>query len=113
MRKRIKEVERLKEEGNSAFKRGGDGLDEAVGKYGEALEVVGSAEEEGKGGQIRATLLSNRATTLVKVCALSSLPLLLYQASGCGVSISCSYGYKSCCTALPLSRFRRFLHRIL
>lgn len=39
LRKRIKEVERLKEEGNSAFKRGGDGLDEAVTKYSEALEV--------------------------------------------------------------------------
>ena len=28
---------------------------------------IGEAEEEGKGGQIRATLLSNRATTLLKV----------------------------------------------
>lgn len=31
------------------------------------LQRIGEAEEEGKGGQIRATLLSNRATTLVKV----------------------------------------------
>ena len=28
---------------------------------------IGEVEEEGKGGQIRATLLSNRATTLLKV----------------------------------------------
>ena len=28
---------------------------------------VGEKEEEGSGGQIRATLLSNRATTLLKV----------------------------------------------
>lgn len=28
---------------------------------------IGEVEEEGKGGHIRATLLSNRATTLVKV----------------------------------------------
>lgn len=27
---------------------------------------IGNAEEEGKGGQMRALLLSNRATTLVK-----------------------------------------------
>jgi len=28
---------------------------------------IGANDEEGKGGQIRATLLSNRATTLLKV----------------------------------------------
>ncbi|KAJ7027927.1 hypothetical protein C8F04DRAFT_964716 [Mycena alexandri] len=65
LRKRVKDVERLKEEGNAAFKLGR--LDEAVGKYGEALERVGEAEEEAKGGQIRATLLSNRATALLKL----------------------------------------------
>ncbi|KAJ3564627.1 hypothetical protein NP233_g8174 [Leucocoprinus birnbaumii] len=65
LRKRIKEVERLKEEGNTAFKA--SKLDEAVEKYTEALEQIGEAEEEGKGGQIRATLLSNRATTLLKL----------------------------------------------
>jgi len=31
------------------------------------VQLVGELEEEGKGGQIRATLLSNRATTLLKV----------------------------------------------
>lgn len=31
------------------------------------FQRIGDAEEEGKGGQIRATLLSNRATTLLKV----------------------------------------------
>jgi DnaJ homolog subfamily C member 7 len=37
LRKRAKEVERLKEEGNVAFKSGK--LEEAVDLYGEALEV--------------------------------------------------------------------------
>lgn len=63
--RRIKEVERLKEEGNSAFKSGR--LATAVEKYGETLEVIGDNEEEGHGGIIRATLLSNRATALFKV----------------------------------------------
>ena len=31
------------------------------------FQRIGEVEEEGKGGQIRATLLSNRATTLLKV----------------------------------------------
>jgi DnaJ family protein C protein 7 len=31
------------------------------------VQRIGDAEEEGKGGQIRATLLSNRATTLLKL----------------------------------------------
>ena len=84
LRKRIKDVERIKEEGNMAFK--GGKLDEAVTLYTGCLEVrnthtlaiqmivlissqqrIGEADEEGKGGHIRATLLSNRATTLVKV----------------------------------------------
>lgn len=65
LRKRIKDVERLKDEGNALFK--GGQLQQAVDKYGEALDRVGNADEEGKGGQIRATLLSNRATTLVKL----------------------------------------------
>ncbi|KXN90332.1 hypothetical protein AN958_04365 [Leucoagaricus sp. SymC.cos] len=65
LRKRVRDVERLKEEGNSAFKSGK--LREAVDKYTEALERIGELEEEGKGGQIRATLLSNRATTLLKL----------------------------------------------
>ncbi|KZT36872.1 protein prenylyltransferase [Sistotremastrum suecicum HHB10207 ss-3] len=63
--RRIKEVERLKEEGNSAFKSGR--LATAVEKYGETLEVIGDNEEEGHGGIIRATLLSNRATALFKL----------------------------------------------
>ncbi|KAJ6469745.1 hypothetical protein C8R47DRAFT_766780 [Mycena vitilis] len=65
LRKRVKDVERLKEEGNAAFKMGR--LDEAIEKYSEGLERVGEAEEEAKGGQIRATLLSNRATALLKL----------------------------------------------
>ncbi|KAF9264151.1 TPR-like protein [Marasmius fiardii PR-910] len=65
LRKRTKEVERLKNEGNQFFKS--SKLEEAISKYTEALDLVGSEEEEGKGGNIRATLLSNRATTLVKL----------------------------------------------
>ncbi|KAG6334264.1 hypothetical protein ID866_4821 [Astraeus odoratus] len=65
LRKRIKDIERLKEEGNTAFKS--SKLQEAVDLYTEALERIGEAEEEGKGGQIRATLLSNRATTRLKL----------------------------------------------
>ncbi|EGO22521.1 hypothetical protein SERLADRAFT_440542 [Serpula lacrymans var. lacrymans S7.9] len=65
LRKRVKDVERLKEEGNQAFKS--NRLEEAIEKYTETLERIGNSEEEGKGGQIRATLLSNRATTLVKL----------------------------------------------
>ncbi|KAI0659619.1 hypothetical protein C8Q70DRAFT_121481 [Cubamyces menziesii] len=65
LRKRIKDVERLKEEGNTAFKTGK--LQEAADKYGEALDRIGNDEREGGGGQLRAMLLSNRATTLVKL----------------------------------------------
>ncbi|KAI1790529.1 protein prenylyltransferase [Ganoderma leucocontextum] len=65
MQHRIKDVERLKEEGNVAFK--GGRLAEAAQKYGEALDRIGSDDREGGGGHIRAMLLSNRATTLVKL----------------------------------------------
>ncbi|KIM55987.1 hypothetical protein SCLCIDRAFT_270096 [Scleroderma citrinum Foug A] len=65
LRKRVKDVERLKEEGNTAFKTGN--LEGAVARYTETLERIGDAEEEGKGGQIRATLLSNRATAQHKL----------------------------------------------
>lgn len=65
LRKRIKDVERLKEEGNIAFKT--SKLEEAVEKYGEAIDRIGSDERDGGGGQIRAMLLSNRATTYVKL----------------------------------------------
>ncbi|TDL26545.1 TPR-like protein [Rickenella mellea] len=73
LRTRIKAVERLKEEGNVFFKQ--NQWQEAIDKYDEALEVVGEKPEEGKGGQMRATLLSNRATSLVKVrLVLCSIP---------------------------------------
>ncbi|KAN0086110.1 hypothetical protein V8E55_007244 [Tylopilus felleus] len=65
LRKRIEDVERLKEEGNTAFKSGK--LNKAVTLYTVCLERIGEAEEEGKGGYIRAILLSNRATTLAKL----------------------------------------------
>lgn len=65
LRKRVKDVERLKEDGNAAFKSGK--MEDALKFYGDTLDRIGERVEEGKGGQIRATLLSNRATTLVKV----------------------------------------------
>ena len=65
LRKRIREIERLKEEGNVAFKA--NKLDDALRLYDDALELVGEDEAEGRGGQMRATLLSNRATTLSKL----------------------------------------------
>ncbi|KAF8521602.1 hypothetical protein BU17DRAFT_75424 [Hysterangium stoloniferum] len=63
--RRIKDVERIKEEGNTFFKSGK--LTAAVDKYTEALVIVGEQEEEANGGSIRATLLSNRATALLKL----------------------------------------------
>jgi len=35
------------------------------------IQIIGESDEEGKGGQVRATLLSNRATTLLKVFQLA------------------------------------------
>ncbi|KAG8954533.1 hypothetical protein FRC03_011441 [Tulasnella sp. 419] len=63
--RRAKEVERVKEEGNTAFRTAN--WEEALKKYSETLEAIGNKEEEGGGGHIRAVLLSNRATTLVKL----------------------------------------------
>lgn len=65
MLKRVREYERLKDEGNQAFKRGA--WQEAVDKYQDALDAVGSHSEEGGGGIVRALLLSNRATTQMKM----------------------------------------------
>ncbi|KAF4569510.1 hypothetical protein EYR40_008485 [Pleurotus pulmonarius] len=65
LRKRVKDIDRLKEEGNVLFKQGS--LEPAIEKYTEALERIGAADDECKGGYIRATLLSNRATTLLKL----------------------------------------------
>ncbi|KAG8988410.1 hypothetical protein FRB94_006459 [Tulasnella sp. JGI-2019a] len=63
--RRVKDVERTKEEGNSAFKVGK--WPEAVAKWTDTLGIIGANDEEGGGGQIRAILLSNRATTLLKM----------------------------------------------
>lgn len=68
----MKEVERLKEEGNTKFKEGR--LADAVARYSETLNLIGDAEDESKGGQIRATVLSNRATNLVKLNNYTSAP---------------------------------------
>ncbi|CAG8733860.1 6599_t:CDS:2, partial [Acaulospora colombiana] len=82
MLKRVKELEKVKEEGNTAFKR--SQWEDAVLKYTEALKVVGESPEEGEGGIIRAILLSNRALGLSKMAtaekyeeALSDLELSL------------------------------------
>ncbi|KAB5593889.1 DnaJ like protein [Ceratobasidium theobromae] len=63
--RRAREVERIKEEGNTFFKAGR--LGEAVERYGEALEVIGERVSEGGGGHLRAVLLSNRATAQFKL----------------------------------------------
>lgn len=65
LRLRIKAVQKFKDEGNALFKS--NKWQGAIDKYGEALDVIAKKEEEGLGGQIRATLLSNRATSFVKV----------------------------------------------
>ena len=62
--RRAREIEGLKDEGNAAFKAGR--LDEAISKYSETLEAIGQRPEEGEGGQLRALVLSNRATALYK-----------------------------------------------
>ncbi|KAA1466814.1 TPR-like protein [Dentipellis sp. KUC8613] len=65
LRVRVKNTRKLKDDGNIFFK------DEewlsAIEKYSEALEVIGEHADEGNGGRIRATLLSNRAATYVKI----------------------------------------------
>ena len=65
MLKRVKELEKVKEEGNTAFKL--QRWEEAAGKYGDALDIVGASPEEGEGGIIRAILLSNRAIAYQKM----------------------------------------------
>lgn len=66
--RRAREIEKLKDEGNNAFK--GHRHAEAVNKYTETLNAIGERPEEGDGGQLRALVLSNRATALLKVCNL-------------------------------------------
>ena len=74
LRQRVKAVEKLKDEGNALFKS--NSWQEAIEKYTGALEVVGESDEEARGGTMRATLLSNRATSLVKVHIHSIIPTL-------------------------------------
>ena len=68
--RRARDVERVKEEGNNAFKSGR--TQEAIDKYTETLDIIGENEEEGSGGPLRATLLSNRATAYLKVWSVSN-----------------------------------------
>lgn len=63
--RRAREIEKLKEEGNSAFKSYRHA--EAVNKYTETLNAIGERPEEGDGGQLRALVLSNRAAAFLKV----------------------------------------------
>ncbi|KAG9043915.1 hypothetical protein FS837_008975 [Tulasnella sp. UAMH 9824] len=63
--RRVREVEKTKDEGNTLFKAGQ--FEAAVEKYTATLDLIGKNEEEGNGGHIRSILLSNRATTLHKM----------------------------------------------
>ncbi|KAG8874843.1 hypothetical protein FRB97_005623 [Tulasnella sp. 331] len=63
--RRAQDIEIFKEEGNQAFRL--CKYPEAVQKYTEALDVIGEDDEEGGGGHLRAVLLSNRATALLKM----------------------------------------------
>lgn len=69
--RRAKEIDKLKEEGNSAFKS--SMLATAVAKYTSTLDAIGERAEEGDGGQLRALVLNNRATALSKVGENASL----------------------------------------
>jgi len=71
--RRARDIEKLKEGGNSAFKSGRHA--EAVNKYTETLNAIGERPEEGDGGQLRALILGNRATALSKVRGNLSLRL--------------------------------------
>ena len=71
--RRARDIEKLKEGGNSAFKSGRHA--EAVNKYTETLNAIGERPEEGEGGQLRALILGNRATALSKVRGNISLRL--------------------------------------
>ncbi|KAG9004910.1 hypothetical protein FRB93_010089 [Tulasnella sp. JGI-2019a] len=63
--RRAQDIEKIKEEGNLAFKWAR--YPEAVEKYTETLDIIGSDEEEGGGGYIRAALLANRGNTFLKM----------------------------------------------
>lgn len=58
LRKRVRDVDRLKDEGNSAFKAGR--LDEAVAKYTEALEVCLMIVADPEGLLIIMTITADR-----------------------------------------------------
>lgn len=68
--KRVRQLEKVKDDGNIAFKQGK--WEDACQKYTEALDIVGENPEEGRGGILRATLLSNRATAFSKVATTDS-----------------------------------------
>lgn len=68
--RRAREIEKLKDDGNASFKGGRHA--EAVVKYTETLTAIGERPEEGNGGQLRALVLSNRATAQLKVRFLST-----------------------------------------
>ncbi|KAG9006466.1 hypothetical protein FRB93_008594 [Tulasnella sp. JGI-2019a] len=63
--RRVGDIEKLKEAGNQAFKFGK--YPEAIQRYTETLEIIGSSDEESGGGYLRAVILSNRATALLKI----------------------------------------------
>ncbi|KAG9036387.1 hypothetical protein FRB95_008928 [Tulasnella sp. JGI-2019a] len=63
--RRAQEIGKIKEEGDQAFRS--KKHHDAVHKYTEALKIIGSNEEDGGGGYLRADLLVNRATALQKI----------------------------------------------
>ncbi|KAG9004908.1 hypothetical protein FRB93_010087 [Tulasnella sp. JGI-2019a] len=63
--RRALEIERVKEEGNLAFRWAK--YPEAVEKYTQTLDAIGSDDEEGGGGYLRAALLANRANAFLEM----------------------------------------------
>ncbi|KAG9004926.1 hypothetical protein FRB94_001964 [Tulasnella sp. JGI-2019a] len=63
--RRAREIEKVKEEGHLALRWAR--YPEAVEKYTETLDTIGSDDEEGGGGYIRAVLLANRANALLEM----------------------------------------------
>ncbi|KAG8848291.1 hypothetical protein FRB96_001264 [Tulasnella sp. 330] len=62
---RAKRIERSKAEGDKAFESGS--YTDAVRSYTETLDIIGSDDQEGGGGHLRAGLLANRAAALLEI----------------------------------------------
>ncbi len=80
LRRRVKDVDRLKDEGNAAFKAGK--LDEAIAKYSESLEVcmvnmlvLQSATDEAISSALERARTRARADTFARCCYRTGPPL--------------------------------------